>query len=129
MALAARVGEQMALSLGPHTICEVHRQRLGHEPAQVRRGVEVRIRRMLERGARQPESFADRGGITSTLVRRCPVRMRAVAGVALDGTPHGVGGAKHRLDPSALHGVAGVEREPQHRHAVFGTARPRHLPV
>jgi hypothetical protein len=112
VAPAARVGEQVALGRGPHAVREVHRQRLGHEPAQVGRSVEVGVRRVLERGARQPEPLAHRGRLTSTLVRRRAVRTRAVAGVALDRAPDGVCGAKHRLDPTALHGVAGVEREP-----------------
>src|SRR6185436_7657902 len=63
------------------------------------------------------------------LVSRCPVCTRPVAGVALDGTPDGVRGTKHRLDASALHGVTGVEREPQHGYAVLGPSCPWHLLV
>src|SRR6185295_10109213 len=107
----------------------MHRQRLGHETTQVWCCVEMAIRRVLERGARQPESIANRSRVVSALVGRRPVRTRAIAGVALDGTPDGIGSAKHRLDASALHRIADVEREPQHRHAVVGLARPRRLLV
>jgi TolA-binding protein len=65
---AAGVAKQVPLGRQPDSVGQVHRERLGHVPPQVRCGIEMRIRSMLERGTRQPESVADRSGISIALV-------------------------------------------------------------
>jgi hypothetical protein len=54
----------MTLHCRPHTVGEVHRQRLGRKPPQVRRAIKVRIRRVLECRTRQAEPFARRRRIS-----------------------------------------------------------------
>src|SRR5678816_2940723 len=48
MAMTAAIAKQMALGPSPYGIGQVHRERLGHEPSQVRRGVEVGVGRVLQ---------------------------------------------------------------------------------
>jgi hypothetical protein len=74
--LAARVAEQVSLGGRPHGVGEVHRERLGGEPPQVRRGIEVCVGATLERFARQPEAVTCGARIACPFVRRGVVARR-----------------------------------------------------
>jgi hypothetical protein len=51
--LAMAIPKQMTLGGNPYAVGDVHRERLGHAPAKVRRGVEMSVGCVLERFARQ----------------------------------------------------------------------------
>jgi len=129
MAMTAAIAKQMALGPSPYGIGQVHRERLGHEPSQVRRGVEVGVGRVLQPRSRQPEPIAHSCGIRGTLVVCRPVGLRARTRTTLERALDLVCTGEHRLDPAALKRIARVEREPQHGHAVVGVARPRRGPI
>jgi hypothetical protein len=111
LAATACITKQVPLGCRPDRIRDVLRQRLGHEPAQVRCGVEVAPRRLLERLARQAQPLTHRGRIVGALVGCRPVRAAASARITLDRAPDGVCALEHRLDPCPLLRGTGVERK------------------
>jgi hypothetical protein len=107
----------------------VHRQRLGREPPQVRRAVEVRVGCTLERSPREPEPIAHGCWIAGPLVRGGPVRASTIACIALHRAADLIRGAEQRLDATALHRIMSVERQAQNAQAIVSRTRPGRLLV
>ena len=121
VALAAGIAKQMPLGRAPHAVGQVHRERLGHERPEMRCPIEVRIRGILERGARQAQALAHRDGIPSALAVRRPVR--AGSGPARLAAPRAAASMPPRT--SLPRADAAPDRS-YRRPTAAPTTRPRH---